>query len=704
MRKSQRTDRGGATAPPLAASPACIDELHRHSSPQPPTWYPPTGYMAMTMAAPDARANGQLDAPPPRERPWLLPYNRKLRHLQGITIRNLTLTATPSRSGGKTFDDEALPSTLKSPTKALALREAKGLSHSRSSSDLKSFPEPTRPNGSLHGPTTPTKAPRPGFGKEMKRRTTMEWTNASPLTRQKKLEDITAGRMADTFFTLHVEGQEEPVYVSEVVAKAMNPNFKFFDLGACGPAVTRLDQLTVRVWAKSDTMTEWQYLMDYTVCFRSLQFIGKTLGRFRHPLPQNCLLFHMTDGIYTSFIDWPVQERVRQEILAPPREHPEGRVLTCSSYDALMRLSTLDDCIQDALATRDRIADQIEHILESNKAAISAVERVPETEENLKTVEAAVIAEKRRVIVTRRRRDELKANIEQRREKMRLGREQQSMLSTELPSQRETHIETLALQAQQCEAITAQRRRICEDIQRIFPIEPSPSGKTLSFTIRALPLPNSTFDDVDQDVTAAALSYVAHIVTLLSPYFSVILPYPITLHGSTSTIQDPLALGTQTAKSSSSANLRVYPLYMRGVVRYRFEYAVFLLNKNIEILSNALGLRPLDIRHTLPNLKYFLYIATAGKGELPARKAGGIRGLLGIAGKGRKGSVDSFGSFGTVESGGTPVEEVKKNLDGAGARVGREAGRGVNGGLVGIFGGKGKSGGQVGSRLRPVDG
>ncbi|KAF2844687.1 hypothetical protein T440DRAFT_314068 [Plenodomus tracheiphilus IPT5] len=601
-----------------------------------------------------AHADGQLDAPPPRERPWLLPYNRKLRHLQGITIRNLTLTANPLRSRGKTFDDEAIPSTLKSPTKALALRESKGLSHSRSSSDLKSSPEATRQNGSLREPTTPTKPTRPGFGKGLKRRTTIEWTNASPLTRQKKLEDITAGRMADTFFTLHVEEQEDPIYVSEVAEKAMNPNFKFFDLSAYGPGVTRLDRLTVRLWAKTETMTEWQYLMDYTVRFRSLQFIGKTLGRFRHPLPQNCVLFHMTDGIYTSFTDLPVQERVRQEALAPPREHPEGRVLTSSSYDALMRLSTLDDCIQDAIATRDRIADEIEHILESNKEAISAVERVPETEEILKTVESAVIAEKRRVVAARRRRDELQASIEQRKEKMRLGREQQSMLSTELPSQRETHAETLILHTQQIEAITAQRRRICEDLQRIFPIDPSPNGKTLSFTIRSLPLPNSTFDDADQDVTAAALSYVAHIVTLLSPYLSVILPYPITLHGSTSTIHDPLALGTQTAKSSSSASLRVYPLYMRGVVRYRFDYAVFLLNKNIEILSNALGLRPLDIRHTLPNLKYLLYIATAGKGELPARKAGGIKGLLGIGGNGRKGSMDSFGSFGTVESGGTP--------------------------------------------------
>jgi hypothetical protein len=73
---------------------------------------------------------------------------------------------------------------------------------------------------------------------------------------------------------------------------------------------------------------------------------------------------------------------------------------------------------------------------------------------------------------------------------------------------------------------------------------------------------------------------------------------------------------------------RRYPLHPTNVA-YKFEYGVFLLNKNIEFLMCKVGLRVLDIRHTLPNLKYLLYVLTAGSGELPARKAGGVRGLLG---------------------------------------------------------------------------
>ncbi|KAG9193966.1 hypothetical protein G6011_04001 [Alternaria panax] len=634
------------------------------------------------MAGEPAQAAGQPWSPP-RERPWLLPYNRKLRHLHGVTIRNLTLTAQPPKSRGRTIDDEAIPSTLKSPTKALALRESRGLAHSRSSSDLTSPDHDDtarRSNGSLREPKSPPTATRPGYGQGLRRRSTMEWTNASPLTRQKKLQDITAGRMADTFFSLHVSDASDPIYISEVASKAMNPNFKFFDLASCGPGVTRLDRLTVRVWAKSESMDTWAWLLDYSVQLRSLQFIGRSLGGFKHPLPQNCVLFHMTDGIYTSFTDLPVQERMRPEGLAPPKESADGRALGSSSYDALLRLSTLDDCIQDALTTRDRIADEIEGILASNKEDISTVESVAETEDSLRTVEAAVTAEKRRVIATRRKRDDLQANIAYRRENMSAGLQQQATAVASLPEQRAKIQETKDLIAQATEDITGQRRRVCEDLLRIFPIDPIP-GKPLAFTIRSLSLPNSVFDDADEASTSAALGYVAQVVASLSPYLGVILPYPISPHGSTSMIDDPLAV-TQSGQNPQ----RTYPLYMKGVVRYRFEYGVFLLNKDIEILSNGLGLRPLDIRHTLPNLKYLLYVATAGKGELSERKKGGIKGLLRQDGMSlsRKGSMDSSV---TVSSVGTLTTELKRNLEIAGKRSDHH---------------QTQANGHAGSRLRPA--
>lgn len=205
-------------------------------------------------------------------------------------------------------------------------------------------------------------------------------------------------------------------------------------------------------------------------------------------------------------------------------------------------------------------------------------------------------------------------------------------------------------------AIQNQRRRICEDLLKIYPILPIPK-KSLAFTIRDLHLPNS--DDLDaaesSDVLAAALGYVAHVVLLLSFYLSQPLPYPVNPRGSGSTIEDLISILKPPGSSSSKLPpnekaervMRTYPLFgNKGVPRFRFEYALFLLNKNIQLLlETCFRVRVLDVRQTLVNLKYLLYVATAGEGELPGRKAGGVRGLLRARRDGSpSGSVASDGS------------------------------------------------------------
>lgn len=101
---------------------------------------------------------------------------------------------TLTRPRGYTIDDAALN---KSPAKLEALREPE-LQHSQSTDTLN------------------TKK-RPG---KTRRRSTI-WAGQSPGYRQKKLEDVIYGGMADSFFSLHCEGQIDPIYVSEVVKKAM---------------------------------------------------------------------------------------------------------------------------------------------------------------------------------------------------------------------------------------------------------------------------------------------------------------------------------------------------------------------------------------------------------------------------------------------------------------------------------------------------
>ena len=164
--------------------------------------------------------------------------------------------------------------------KILSQRENR-LEYSRSSSDLRSPPKAgvsAKTEDAENG--TPA---RPKPLSKLRRRSTLNWTNAPPRARQTKLEDVARERMADTWFSLHCSGMDEPIYVSEVVEKAMNPDFRFFDLNVYGPAVTRLEELTVKYWAKTGNMDQYVFLIELQLCLRSLQFIGKSV-RLSHSL------------------------------------------------------------------------------------------------------------------------------------------------------------------------------------------------------------------------------------------------------------------------------------------------------------------------------------------------------------------------------------------------------------------------------------
>ncbi|KAK6440356.1 hypothetical protein LTR95_003416 [Oleoguttula sp. CCFEE 5521] len=642
-----------------------------------------------------------------REKPWLLPYNRKLRNVISISLRNLSLSPSlSSRPRGKTIDDDALPTTLISPAKLVALREKKSLGHSRSSSDLRRVPEHAisveseseadghangspRKNDANGSPKTPS---RPSLAK-MRRRSTLEWANASPQKRQEKLENVVADKMADVFFSLHVPGVEEPIYISEVVATTMNPTFRSFDLSLASPGTTRIERFNLRLWVKSSKWQSWRQLVDFSVQLSVLQYLGQHAEEAQRPLPPNAVLFYLRDGVYTlhsSLSDYAPAAA----IIPPIRRSNSGRTMGTSSFDALLKLGKLDDSIQDALEARNRLAKDLEDLINANRGALSERDQVTEARDRLKTIEYAKKTVAKQMEKAQRQKSEKTSTLANRRELMATDLELRAKRRLEIRQSADSLPSEHAQQEQLRKNIESQRRRICEDLQVAYPIRPIP-GKTLAFKIRDLQLPNSDIlDNESSDNVAAALGHVAAVLQLLSFYLAQPLLYPLTPRGSTSTIYDPISLlkpsTTSAARSNdkSQALLRTYPLFTRGTPRFRFEYALFLLNKNIQVLlETTFHVRVLDIRHTLPNLKYLLYVATAGEGELPARKSGGVKGLLRVSargGLGRERSDDSTSSAlsgllwhggskegdGQVKGGKGAVESLKR-LKGGLVRGGR---------------------------------
>ena len=281
-----------------------------------------------------------------------------------------------------------------------------------------------------------------------------------------------------------------------------------------------------------------------------------------------------------------------------------------------MRLSDLDDCIQDALVTRENLALQISRLIDNQKQSLDTVNASCQAGERLSTINSSLAMTRKSSRAIQDKSWELQASLATRRATMFSGSINGAESQTRRSSAQADFIKCKALRQETKQALTGQIRRACEDLLQIYPIEPY-EQKPLCFTIRGLHLPNAasaSSTEADPAVTAAALGYIAHVVHLLSLYLLTPIPYPPSLHGSTSTILDPVS-----ANMPSTA-ARTFPLYQKGAVAYRFEYGVFLLNSDVELLMSRQGSRMVDLRHTLPNLKYLLTVLATGKGELPSRK------------------------------------------------------------------------------------
>lgn len=158
-----------------------------------------------------------------------------------------------------------------------------------------------------------------------------------------------------------------------------------------------------------------------------------------------------------------------------------------------------------------------------------------------------------------------------------------------------------ALQQTRRDILTAQRVALTH-LSFIYPIEPT--DEPLVFSILRLALPNSSFEPSSasssssaayQERIATALGHLASLVLLLSSYLSIPLPYTILYCGSRSVIQDHI---------SDIKGTRSFPLWERGTEKWRMEYAVFLLNKDVEALVVAAEIKTtlVDLRATLPNV------------------------------------------------------------------------------------------------------
>ncbi|KAK0446428.1 UV radiation resistance protein and autophagy-related subunit 14-domain-containing protein [Desarmillaria tabescens] len=293
----------------------------------------------------------------------------------------------------------------------------------------------------------------------------------------------------------------------------------------------------------------------------------------------------------------------------------EDYVQTASWRD-LFKLVTLQACIHDTYSSLDEVARSIDKFMEDD-VTFKLRRRVDECEARLEELQSNFqhlqTLRQQREWEIKSRRDRLR----QRRETLELARKQLLEGSDHLDSISQSVIEERSRFDVLQNQIKPTRTTLLSTLSWIFPIElRSPPDLLYTVLDVPLPIPFSSSDpgpplflishnDVNEDSVATALGYAAQLVQFIAVYLGKGLVYPVTFVGSRSLIRDGI---------SAMVGPRMFPLFSKGVDTYRFEYGVFLLNKDIELLMSDYDLRALDMRHTLPNLKNLLLTLTNGEG------------------------------------------------------------------------------------------
>lgn len=157
-------------------------------------------------------------------------------------------------------------------------------------------------------------------------------------------------------------------------------------------------------------------------------------------------------------------------------------------------------------------------------------------------------------------------------------------------------------------------KELISELQLIYPV--ARHGDKL--TICGVYLPDSeNLAQCDDLQVSVGLGFVAHTVQMASIFTQVPLRYPIIHFGSRSRILDLIA-------DKMPDTEREFPLFSKGKDKLQFNYAVYLLNKNIAALRCLHGLGTRDLRCTLLNLEGLLRLSEIGEAPPQSPNSPGV--------------------------------------------------------------------------------
>lgn len=432
----------------------------------------------------------------------------------------------------------------------------------------------------------------------------------SALTFERTLNEVNQARLFETFFTINTEFQEDPIYVSEIEQNKINPQFNEFNLSEMAPKMSKISHhFVLTLWGKSQIQTTYRRLVCEYIDLRELVYMGTNNAYEFH---KNSVILVLSDGYYLLPKTYKQLQRAPvsgsgSDIFDVPSES------TCS-FNSIMALSNLQQCIIDSETTKRDAAAHISKLINKKTVLFNLRKTKQQLDHRFGIINKSLTVEQKSIADLKSRLRETKASIQARRdyinsqlEKQRKSRRESIITETNIATDK-TVTSTFRLQAQ------LEKARIVNALNDVFVIEPIPK-LDFKFTICGVPLPDYTnrqpstpqisqsiiksLGASEDDLIAAAYGFAAQLLTLLSYYLEVPLRYPIQPYGSQSFIIDPVSV---------IQGSRTFPLWTRGSLYFRFQYASFLFNKNIEQLMCSQQLPVLDLKPTLANLKNLLLV------------------------------------------------------------------------------------------------
>ena len=137
-------------------------------------------------------------------------------------------------------------------------------------------------------------------------------------------------------------------------------------------AKRRSNSVVVRIWA-GYRGSEYFNLLEWRVDLCCLRYIGKDLRDLPAGLPNNTILFGFESGFYTAPDEDDMLDHPHTTAQEPIASIPGVSLKRSYTYECVMRLNNLHECIADTRESRNEIKRNIEAALVKENAPMILV-------------------------------------------------------------------------------------------------------------------------------------------------------------------------------------------------------------------------------------------------------------------------------------------------------------------------------------------